>query len=51
MFNLEGTATILSMAADGFQFAGTTSGMTRSDWNEWQAYGPFKEINEALPNG
>jgi hypothetical protein len=36
MFNLEGTATILSMAADGFQFAGTTSGMTRSDWNEWQ---------------
>jgi putative DNA primase/helicase len=36
MFDFEGIATILSMAGDGFQFVGTTPGMTRSDWNEWQ---------------
>src|ERR1700678_4364019 len=35
MTNYDNSSTILSMAADGFQFVGTTPGMTRSDWNEW----------------
>ena len=36
MLNSEGAETILNMAGDGFQFVGTTPGMTRSDWNDWQ---------------